>query len=252
MAALAARFALSAEQAGALEQYVDLLLGWQLGNVTGVREREAVIEKLLGDSLALLEVVDGLAGVEETIDEATGETVSETAGGPVAWADLGSGAGLPGIPLAVARPAVEVTLIESVGKKCVFLEAAIAAAGLAARVHVVRARSEAAAAVGATLRERFTLVLARALAPLGTVCELAAPLLARGGYLVASTTSTALEAERARGEAAGAACGLAARGYQPLKRSPLTTSVAAVFEKIAPTPEWLPRRPGLARAKPLG
>ena len=246
MAALAARFALSAEQAVALAQYVDLLLGWQLGNVTGVRERDAVIDKLLGDSLALLEVVDGLGGSEGL------GGIDTTGGGTVAWADLGSGAGLPGIPLAVARPAVEVTLIESVGKKCVFLEAAVAAAGLAARVHVVRARSEEAAAVGATLRERFSLVLARALAPLGTVCELAAPLLARGGYLVASTTSTALEVERARGEAAGAACGLAARGYPPLKLSPLTTSVAAVFEKAAPTPEWLPRRPGLARARPLG
>ena len=53
------------------------------------------------------------------------------------------------------------------------------------------------------VKERFGLVLARALAPLGTVCELAAPLLAHGGYLVASTTGTALEAERARGALAG-------------------------------------------------
>ena len=126
------------------------------------------------------------------------------------------------------------------------------AAGLAERAHVVRARSEDAAAAGAPLREQFVLVLARALAPLSVVCELAAPLLARGGYLVASTTSTALEVEQVRGEAAGAVCGLAARGYHPLKHSPLTKSTAAVFEKTASAPEWLPRRPGLARAKPLG
>ena len=69
---------------------------------------------------------------------------------------------------------------------------------------------------------------------------------------MASTTSVALATEEARGEAAGRACGLAARGYWPLARSPLASSVAAVFEKVTATPDWLPRRPGRARARPLG
>ncbi|MGO8684418.1 MAG: 16S rRNA (guanine(527)-N(7))-methyltransferase RsmG [Thermoleophilia bacterium] len=242
LAVLAERFALSAAQVTALNRYVDLLVSWRLANVTGVRDRDEIVEKLLGDSLALLDVIDELIVGEPTA----------SAGRPVAWADLGSGAGLPGIPLAVARPAVEISLIESAGKKCAFLAAATAAAEISSRAHVVRGRSEEVTAEGEPLREHFTLVVARAVAPLGAVCELAAPLLAPGGYLVASTTSAAVRREQERGEAAGVACGLAARGYPPLTRSPLRTASAAVFEKVAPTPAWLPRRPGLARIKPLG
>jgi 16S rRNA (guanine527-N7)-methyltransferase len=224
LAVLAERFTLSLAQVAALDRYVDLLVSWRLANVTAVRDRDAIVEKLLGDSLALLDVIDELGGAESA---AAAGVTKRPAGRPVAWADLGSGAGLPGIPLAVARPAVEISLIESVGKKCAFLTAATQAAGITSRAHVVRGRSEEVAATGMPLREHFTLVTARAVAPLGAVCELAAPLLAPGGYL-------------------------AARGYPPLTRSPLRTAVAAVFEKVAPAPSWLPRRSGLARRKPLG
>lgn len=246
MAALGARFDLADAQVAALARYVDLLAGWRRANVTGVRDREAIVATLLGDALALLDVLDDLGAPGGP----PGAGHSETRASAM-WADLGSGGGIPGIPLAVARPSVELTLIESVGKKCAFLEEAVAAAGLAARAQVVCARSEDAAA-HAPQRERFAIVLARAVAPLATVCELAAPLLATGGYLVASTTSVALATEETRGEAAGRACGLAARGCWPLARSPLASSVAAVFEKVTATPDWLPRRPGRARARPLG
>lgn len=256
LAVLAERFTLSLTQSAALDRYVDLLLSWRLANVTGVRDRDTIVEKLIGDSLALLDVIDELTdgGSASQAGTATGPVgqLAASADRLLAWADLGSGAGLPGIPLAVARPAVEISLIESVGKKCAFLAAATQAAGIASRAHVVRGRSEEITAAGMPLREYFTLVTARAVAPLGVVCELAAPLLAPGGYLVASTTSAALREEQTHGEAAGAACGLAVRGYPVLARSPLRTAVAAVFVKVAATPPWLPRRPGLARTRPLG
>lgn len=168
------------------------------------------------------------------------------------WADLGTGGGIPGLPLAVALPTVRVTLIESVGRKCDFLEAAVATAGLGGRAVVKHARSERLTAAGASARESFVGVLARAVGPLATVVELAAPLLAPGGVLLVSTSAGTAEREEARGEAAAAACGLAPRRVQSLTRSPLRQSVCVIYVKTDPVPAWLPRREGRARSHPLG
>ena len=247
---LCARFDLSGSQVAALQRYVDLLAGWRRANVTGVRSREEIVAALVGDSLGLLDV--------PALDVSSGAR----------WLDLGAGAGVPGIPLAVALPAVEMTLLEATRKKCEFLVAAVAAAGLAERGHVVCARSERYAATAASAgegrlrpseapavgagREAFAVVLARALASLAVVVELGAPLLAPGGLLVASKTSATIERERAAGEAAAGACGLALREVSRLSRSPLRERAAAVFTKISPTPDWLPRREGVAGKRPLG
>ena len=160
---LAERFALGGTQTAALETYVDLVLGWTRANLTGLRSREEIVEKLLGDSLALLDVPQ----------------VRERAG--AGWLDLGAGAGIPGIPLAVALPAVELTLLEAVASKCEFLEAAVHVG----RHREPRARGSARAA-RATPPPRPAgteprVVLARAVAPLPVLVELAAPLLAQGG-----------------------------------------------------------------------
>jgi 16S rRNA (guanine527-N7)-methyltransferase len=233
VAGLATRFALGGDQAEALETYVGLLAGWRLGNVTGLHGRAQIVEVLLGDALALLDVPQLL----------------ERAG--AGWLDLGAGAGIPGIPLAVVLPSAELTLLESTVKKCVFLQAAVAAAGLAARAHVVNARSEHYAASGRPGREAFAVVLARAVAPLPVLLELAAPLLATGGVLLASKTSRALTAEGTAGAAAAELCGLAAGPVVPLPRSPLGDAVCAVYEKVAATPDRLPRRPGAAAKRSL-
>src|SRR5665647_1060575 len=130
--------------------------------------RAQIVETLLGDALALLDVPQLLER------------------GAAGWLDLGAGAGIPGIPLAVALPAAELTLLDSAAKKCAFLQAAVGAAGLSTRAHVVNARSEHYAALGQPSREAFAVVLARAVAPLPVLVELAAPLLAMGGVLLAS------------------------------------------------------------------
>ena len=92
--------------------------------------------------------------------------------------DLGSGAGPPGLVLAIARPEAEVVLVESVGKKCAWLERTVSALGLE-NVRVVCARAEELE------EEPFDVVTARALASLPVLCEYAAPLLREGGALVA-------------------------------------------------------------------
>ena len=245
---LTTAFALDASQADALDRYLDLLLGWRKANVTAVRTRDEAIDRLLGDSLAMLDV-------------------AELEGAGARWLDLGAGAGIPGIPLAVARPEAHVTLLDSVSKKCVFLKAALAATGLSARADVVCARSEVLAARGEARpgagaqphdeadagggREAFDVVLARAVASLATVVELAAPLLASGGVLLAVKTAEGAAQEGPAGDTAAARCGLSHGVVTPLPRSPLQGSVCAVYAKRAPAPDWLPRRAGLAARRPL-
>lgn len=230
---LAAAFGLDEPQAAALSRYADLMLVWRRGNVTALRTREEIVSTLFGDALALLDVPQ----------------LRERSG--AAWLDLGAGAGIPGIPLAVALPVAELTLLDSTARKCVFLDAAVTAAGLGARAAVVCARSEQHAAAGQPGREAYALVLARAVAPLPALLELAAPLLTRGGVLLASKTGRAVREEGPGGAAVAELCGLAAGPVLPLSRSPLDDAVCAVYEKVAATPRRLPRREGRAVKHPL-
>ena len=220
-----------------LQSYMALLTGYRRANVTGARGSAEGVAGLVGDALALLEVTE----LTDAADPA----------GHAPWADLGSGGGLPGIPLALALPGLRLTLVEAVGKKCAFLRDVVAELGLVERVEVTCARSEELAAAGRPGRESYGVVLAKAVGPLAVVVELAAPLLRVGGLLVVSKTSAAVEREAAAGEAAGAACGLARRRLVALTSSPLPGSVAVVFEKLAVTPERFPRRPGIAAKRPL-
>lgn len=230
---LAAAFGLDEAQAAALSRYADLLLAWRRGNVTALRTREEIVSTLFGNSLALLDVPQ----------------LRERSG--AGWLDLGAGAGVPGIPLAVALPGAELTLLEAAAKKCAFLDAAVRAAGLGARAAVVCARSEHHAAAGQQGREAYAVVLARAVAPLPALVELAAPLLAPGGVLLASKTGRAVRDEGPAGAAAAKLSGLAAGPLVALLRSPLDDAVCAVYEKVAATPKRLPRRDGQAVRHPL-
>jgi 16S rRNA (guanine527-N7)-methyltransferase len=228
---LAAIFELGEAQAAALERYVAVILAWP-GNVTALRSREAIVGTLLGDALALMDAPQLRAA-------------------PNKWLDLGAGVGVPGIPLAVARPAADLTLLDSVARKCEFLREAVPAAGLGLRSRVVCERSEEHAATGSPGREAYSVVLARAVAPLPALVELATPLLAPGGILLASKTVGAIREEGSAASVVASLCGLVAGPVIPLPRSPLDGAVCAVFEKVAPTPARLPRRPGIAVKRPL-
>jgi 16S rRNA (guanine527-N7)-methyltransferase len=158
--------------------------------------------------------------------------------------DLGSGAGLPGLVLAIARPDAEVVLVESVGKKCAWLERTVSALGLE-NVRVACARAEELD------EEPFDVVTARALASLPVLCEYAAPLLREGGSLVA--WKGAVDArEDADGLHAANVLGLEreeVRAAEPYPGSQRRT--LHVFRKVSPTPEGYPRRPGMAAKRPL-
>lgn len=153
---------LDAALAPPLLDYLALLARWNATyNLTAIRDPREMVAKHLLDSLAMHPFVDGIAA----------------AGGSLA--DLGTGPGLPGIPLAIAKPALRVVLVESNGKKVRFLREAVRKLGLP-NVEVVESRIEAFDAPG-----RFDAITARALATLPLILELGGHLLRPGGVLLA-------------------------------------------------------------------
>lgn len=194
---------------------------------TTVREPAAAVQTHLADALVALEL--------PVVRDAT------------RIADLGAGAGFPGLPLAVALPAAEVVLIESVARKCAFIGAAAEAARLT-NVEVVPDRAESWTAGLGTC----DLVTARALAPLAVLAEYAAPLLREQGVLVAWKGRRDEQEERAAAAAADE-LGLVLEEVRSVAPYPgADHRHLHVLRKIAPTPERFPRRPGMARKRPLG
>jgi 16S rRNA (guanine527-N7)-methyltransferase len=163
--------------------------------------------------------------------------------------DLGSGAGLPGLPLKIAAPDISLTLLEATARKAAFLREAVAELALKG-VEVVTGRAEEVARQTGQ-REAYELVLARAVASLPTLLELALPLLCLGGLLAAPKGSRAGQ-EVARSERA-----LAVLGGEVLSVARLTVPGAShqpwlvLARKVAPTPEAYPRRPGIPLKRPL-
>lgn len=164
-------------------------------------------------------------------------------------ADLGSGAGLPGLALAACLPGSRFDLIESVGRKCEFLRAAIERMGLANAAVVCERSEDWAAGEG---RERYEAVTARAVGSLATVAELASPLLAEGGVLAVwrGARSSEEEAEVARAAARLAIEPIEIRSVRPYEGS--RDRHIHLLRKNGPTPIELPRRPGLAAKRPFG
>ncbi len=161
-------------------------------------------------------------------------------------ADLGAGAGFPGLVLAAALPDAAVALVEANGRKCLFLARAAEEMDLA-NVEIVDARAEAWAE-GLLSRD---LVTARAVAPLPVLVEYAAPLLAAGGAFVA------WKGRRDAGEERDGAAAAAATGLEVLEVRPVQPWDGAehlhlhLYVKVASTPNRYPRRPGMASKRPL-
>lgn len=164
-------------------------------------------------------------------------------------ADIGSGAGFPGLVLAVALPESQVDLVESVGRKCEFIRRAIDAAGIG-NARVVNDRSEVLA--GNEGREAYDAVTARAVGRLSTLAELSSPLLRDDGVLVAWKGRRDADEEEQLARAAEA---LAMRPEEILPVGPYAGSEHRhlhVLRKAGPTPPGLPRRAGMAKKRPRG
>lgn len=196
---------------------------------TSVRDRETARKVHVADSLSGLELEE-LARASRI-------------------ADVGAGAGFPGLVLAAALPGTRVDLIESVGRKCEFMRRAVSGAGLQ-NATVVCDRAETWAA-GAG-EEAYEAVTARAVGTLATVAELASPLLVEGGVLVCWKGRRDAEEELRAQRAASA---LAMSPVEVRWVGPYAGSRHRhlhLYRKTGPTPPGLPRRPGMARKRPFG
>jgi 16S rRNA (guanine527-N7)-methyltransferase len=164
-------------------------------------------------------------------------------------ADLGSGAGFPGLVLAVALPDAKVDLIESVRRKCEFIERAIDSAGIA-NATVLNARSEELAS--GERCDSYEAVTARAVGRLSTLAELASPLLKEGGVLVAWKGKRDQDEEQQMDRAAEQLAMAPERILDVGDRAGSKHRHLHILRKTGPTPADLPRRPGIAKKRPRG
>ena len=213
----------------AIDGHVRLLLAWTTAiNLTAIREPAAV---------ATSHVVDSLAAVPWLRAHGTDRSL-----------DLGSGGGFPGLPIAAALPGAAVTLLEPTGKKAGFLRTVVEATGLADRVAVVATRGEALAA---DPRETGTwpVVTARAVATTADLVELAFPLLAPGGALVAWKRGD-LEAELAAARRAMDALGGGTLEVLDVAVEGLPGHRLVIARRTGHVPDAYPRDPAARRRRP--
>ncbi len=224
---------LTAAQVEQLDRLVHLLGEWNARfNLTAIRDPREI---------RLKHIVDSLVPCGNAWAATTGRP-------PASILDVGTGAGFPALPLAIAQPDIAVTALESSRKKAEFVSLASTQLGLSTRVVRGRAETEGQRPV---LRERFDLVLARSVAYLPALAEYCLPFTRIGGYFIAMK-SERVDEEIASGRAAVEAMG-------GLMREPKTytlpgvpgTRQLLVIEKVAHTPQQYPREPGVPKRKPI-
>jgi 16S rRNA (guanine527-N7)-methyltransferase len=165
------------------------------------------------------------------------------------FVDIGAGAGLPGLALKIAFPAIRLTLIEATGKKAVFLRHVVQTLGLEG-VDVEAERSETLAQ-DPRYRQQFDVALARALAPMGPLAEMALPFCNTGGIVVAYKKGDI------DNELADARRAIAIVGGEVLRRHEVDIEglrdgrCLVVLRKVRPTPSEYPRRPGTPQKSPI-
>ena len=222
---LSDQYALPPEASGQLEALLDVVAEDETAPTT-VTDPAQAVDVHIADSLTGLEI-------DALMQAAT-------------IADLGAGAGFPGLVLAAALPQARVALVESLGRKCAFLERAARAAGIA-NVDVACARAEE----WHDGIDRNDAVTVRAVAPLSVLCEYAAPLLHERGVLIA------YKGRRDTTEEADAHHAASVLGLELEEIRPVSPHGGAdhrhlyVYSKVRPTPPKFPRRAGMARKRPL-
>ena len=214
----------------AIDGHIRLLLAWtQSINLTAIREPHAVAIGHVLDSLSAIPTMRAL--------------------GASRFLDLGSGGGMPGIPLAAALPSDAALLVEPIAKKARFLQTALAATGLAGRVGVAVSRAEGLAA-DPRHRGAWPALTARGVARLDELVELAFPLLARGGSLVAWKRGD-IDHELRAGDRAVAALGGGEIRVVAVDVAGLPGHSLVVATRTGRVPDGFPRDPATRRRRPL-
>jgi 16S rRNA (guanine527-N7)-methyltransferase len=221
---------LTPNQLSQYETYYQELMAWNKRvNLTAITDYEEVQIKHFLDSLTLVLAQPISAGLR--------------------LIDVGTGAGIPGIPLKIAFPSMRLVLLEAVAKKAAFLRHITQKLGLD-DVEIVVGRAEEIAH-RSEYREKFDMVLSRAVAPLPTVVELVLPFCAVGGSFIAQKKGDT-------GEEVGSAAraiDIMGGGLREIKLIDLAEFAdkrfLVVIDKLSPTPPKYPRRPGIPAKRPL-
>ena len=229
-AAIAYGLSLSEKQLEQFQQYYDLLVEWnEKMNLTAITDPREVAHK---------HMIDSIAGWDE-----------KKLAGNASVIDIGTGAGFPGIPLKIFQPDLRLTLLDSLNKRVNFLRAVVEELGLAG-VECIHGRAEDAARDKA-FRERFDVVVSRAVARLRVLVEYCLPFARVGGIFLAWK---GLQYREEAEEAKGAAKLLGGNDIKILEvHLPEMEDVRAILSipKTRPTPGTYPRKAGIPIKKPL-
>lgn len=223
---------LSTNRLDLLVGYAELLAGYRQANVIGTKNPAEIVLSHLTDALSCF-LTGHIAGGKRLVD-------------------VGTGGGLPGIPLKAACPDLNVSLLEATSKKVRFLEEVIDTLALS-DAETINERVELAGKRG-EYRDRFEVATVRAVAELPVVVEYCAPLVEPGGHIVAMRGALAPEEL----EAARRAAGLLGAELETIRRIEFRPDMVqkerhlVVFRKTSSTPDRFPRRVGLAKQRPLG
>lgn len=240
---IAKSFGITSEQVSKLNEMVDLLMTESRAyNLTAIRERDAIITKHILDAFTLLPKLDAI--------------------GPRRIIDVGSGAGFPGLVLAIVRPNVHVTLLDSVRKKIAFQDQVVSKLVLP-NVEPVWARAEDAAH-DTRYREKYCLSVARSVAQMPTLTELCLPFVRLHGEFIAqkmvdNDNSEVIAAQRAIIQLGGK-LGSITNAWPALfgdsgsitdAEGRTRTKSLIVVHKVKPTPNRFPRKAGIPTKSPL-
>lgn len=193
-----------------------------------------------------LTAITDLAGIERRLVAPSLEILKHMPLEATSLLDVGAGGGIPGMILAIARPDLDVTLLDATLKKVTFLRETAAVLGLA-NVTTIHGRAEELAH-DPTYRERYAIVTARAVARLATLVELVVPLTAVGGLVILPKGATAHEEIDEARAAVGSVGGKNPRAV----RSEIDDTLFVLIDKTDPTLERFPRRAGMPNKRPIG
>ncbi len=223
---------ISAAQEEVLVAYARELACYEQANVIGTREIEEVLLSHVLDSLSCL-IFSPLNRAQRTVD-------------------VGSGGGLPGLPLKVLRPGLATALLEATGKKAQFLRYVVEKLGIEG-VEVVNDRAEN---VGRSpeYRGEYDVATVRAVATLDVISEYCVPLIKEGGYVISMKGDLEPREIEAGGDAARLLGAEIAQIIEVpfLPELPDKRRTLVILRKLVKTPEQYPRKDGVPRKKPLG